>query len=347
MKNSFEALENRKKDHLRIASELPVSYQAVSNGFERYHFVHNALPEIDLSEVLTTSEFFGYQLDLPFMICAISGGESESARLNQALAEVAQKERVALELGSLRPALENPDRISTYQVAREAAPDVPIVANLGAVQLKSEVQGNRLATLLEKIGADALSVHLNPMHEALQPEGQTDFRNVSETIELIKEIIPQPIIVKEVGFGLSHSVIRKLKKIGVQWIDVAGAGGTSWARIEEKRAVSPEMSRVAHEFFEWGIPTAEALVESVHIRNCHLIASGGIRSGLECAKALALGAAMVGSAAPILTAFKSGGKTAIETMVRSYRETLRIAMFCTGCSQLEQFRGNSDIIYRR
>jgi len=337
-------ITERKKDHLRIICEENVQYEKVTTGFEQFTFIHNALPEIDLREVDCTCEFLGYQLQIPLIICPIGGGESDGKELNKALAKVANKARIALGIGSLRPALIDKSVLGTYSVVRENAPDIPLVANLGAVQLAEGLDLQTLKLLLNEIGADALSIHLNPLQEALQPEGDPAFRNVSQAIEILKDTLPIPIIVKEVGFGLSSGVIRRLGKMGIKWVDVAGAGGTSWSRIEAKRITDSYRKRLAAEFFEWGIPTVSALLEAVKIKGINVIASGGIETGLQFAKAIALGATLGGGAALFVRTWYAQGIEGLAETVNLFGDTLRHAMFCTGCKTLGTFRGNSEII---
>ncbi|HPC36860.1 MAG TPA: type 2 isopentenyl-diphosphate Delta-isomerase [Candidatus Marinimicrobia bacterium] len=339
-------ITERKKDHLRIICEEDVHYENVTTGFEQFTFVHNALPEIDLHEVDFSCEFLGYQLQMPLIICPIGGGESDGKELNRALAKVANQAKIALGIGSLRPALIDKSVLETYTIVRENAPNIPLIANLGAVQLAEGIDSQTLKSLLNEIGADALSIHLNPLQEALQPEGDPSFRNVSRAIEILKDTLPIPIIVKEVGFGLSSGVIRRLAKMGIKWVDVAGAGGTSWSRIEAKRITDSHQKRLAGEFFEWGIPTASALLEAVKIEGVNVIASGGITTGLQFAKAIALGATLAGGAALFVRTWYAHGTEGLTETVNLFGDTLRHVMFCTGCNNLETFRGNSEIIKR-
>ncbi|MDD5541105.1 MAG: type 2 isopentenyl-diphosphate Delta-isomerase [Candidatus Marinimicrobia bacterium] len=339
-------ITERKKDHLRIICDEDVRYQQVSAGFEQFSFIHNALPEINLSEVDTTSEFLGRRLKMPFIICPIGGGESDGKNLNRALAQAANSAGIALAIGSIRPALIDKSVITTYAVARENAPDIPLIANIGAVQLSEGIDRKILKSILDDIGADALAVHLNPLQEALQPEGDPSFRNVSKAIEILKDTLPIPIIVKEVGFGLAGGVIRRLFKMGIEWIDIAGAGGTSWSRIEAKRIAEPYKKRLANEFFEWGIPTVSALLDAVKVGGLKIIASGGIDNGLKFAKAIALGAALAGGAAQFVRDWCLQGAQGLSETLRLYNDTLRHVMFCTGCKNLKTFRSNSEIIKR-
>ena len=338
----------RKKEHLRIANDQPVHFHKLTTGFEDYHFVHNALPEINLKDVSLMSTFLGYELRSPLMISSISGGDEESKQLNRDLARAANRSGIALTLGSIRPALENPDCISSYQIAREEAPNIPIIANIGASQLVKEYKSKQLIKVLKQIKVDAISIHLNPLQEALQPEGEPHFKGVSRAIEILRETLPYPVIIKEIGFGLSLGVLRRLQKMGIQWIDVAGSGGTSWSRIEHHRTEAPDKRDIASQFFEWGIPTVEAIQNAVKVKQMNIIASGGLDTGLKFAKAIALGAKLAGAAKPFLKALNKGGVAAVCDLINVYSETLRIAMFCTGNQDLAGFRGNKTIIsYRK
>jgi len=336
------SIHTRKKEHLRIVTEEEIQFDQ-DGGFERWRFIPNALPEIDLSEVDTRCEFLGYKINQPFMIGSIAGGESQGTELNRSLAVAAQKARVPLVLGSMRILLEDERALSSYAVAREVAPDIPIVANLGAAQIKTLRNAAQLLTAIQAMGADALSIHLNPLQEALQPEGQPQFREVSRSIEILRETLPVPIIVKEVGCGLSLHVLQRLSKIGIEWVDIAGAGGTCWAKVESHRINDPIRRALAVEFFDWGLPTAEILVSARSLNTVHLIASGGINTGMRYAKAIALGAELASAAAIFVKAWQKSKEHGILEILEHYRETLRLTMFLTGCKTLKKFRGNQAI----
>jgi len=342
----LDEISKRKREQLQIVHDREVNFREQTTGFEHYHFVHNALPEIDLNEVDTQTEFLGYELAMPLMISSMSGGEDEGEKLNRDLAKVANQHKIPLGLGSLRPALENRAALKSYLVARQNAPYIPLIANIGATQLVKGLSSQKLLDLLREIQVNALSVHLNPLQEALQPEGQPHFKGVSRAIEILKDTLPLPIIVKEVGFGLSADVIKRLVKIGVQWIDIAGAGGTSWSRIEHLRTKLRIRQEVAAQFFEWGIPTTTAIQNATKQKRLHVIASGGIDNGLKFAKSIAMGAELAGAAASFLTIRKKEGLEGLARMIQVYGETLRICMFCTGCQSLAEFRGNPTIINR-
>jgi len=341
-----DEISKRKREHLQIVHDQKVNFREQTSGFEHFHFVHNALPEIDLEEVDTRTEFLGYKLAMPLMISSMSGGEEEGEKLNRDLATVANQQKIPLGLGSIRPALENRAALQSYLVARQNAPDIPLIANIGATQLVKGLNSQKLLDLLREIQVNALSIHLNPLQEALQPEGQPHFKGVSRAIEILKDTLPLPIIVKEVGFGLSTDVIQRLVKIGVQWIDIAGAGGTSWSRIEHLRTKNKIRQEVAAQFFEWGIPTTTAIQNATKQKRLQVIASGGIDNGLKFAKAIALGAELAGAATPFLLIRKQEGLKGLSRMIQVYGETLRICMFCTGCRDLKEFRGNPTLISR-
>lgn len=339
----MSSIQARKKEHLRIVAEEDVQFRTTT-GFERWRFIHNAMPEIDLKDVDTRCEFLGYKINQPFMIAAIGGGESRGLELNRDLAQVANAARVPLVLGSMRILLEDSAVLPSFKIARQLAPDIPIIANLGAAQLNDNLDSRKVLRAIQDIGADALSIHLNPLQEALQPEGEPSFRNVSHALEILKETLPVPLIVKEVGCGLSLDVLKRLYKIGIKWVDIAGAGGTSWAKVEYHRILEASAKQLAAEFFEWGIPTAEALTAATQLKDLHLIATGGIDSGLNYAKAIALGAELAGAAAPFVTAWRKKGQEGIAQLLDHYQRTLQMAMFLTGCAKLKKFRGNAAII---
>ena len=342
-----EQILNRKKDHLQIVAEKNVNYNDLSAGFDNYHFVHNALPELNLNEIDISTKFLGYDLSFPLLINSMTGGEELGKELNKTIAKVANQEKVAFGLGSIRPALENPAAIASYTVAKENAPDIPVIANIGAAQLNSDLSFRELFQVLKQIGADAISIHLNPLQEALQPEGDTNFEGVENAIGNLLEKISIPIIVKEVGFGLSSDIIQRLIKLGVKWIDISGAGGTSWAKVEKERNQDFVDRKVAEEFGEWGIPTVSILEKVVNLNDIKLIASGGIDSGLKFAKAIALGASIGGLAGPFLKCWNEKGEQGVREFIKILRKTLRISLFCTGCKSILDFRKNFNIIKKK
>jgi isopentenyl-diphosphate delta-isomerase len=332
---------SRKAEHLRINIERDVDGKGVSAGFEAYVFAHRALPEIDLASVDTSTCFFGRRLAAPLLISCMTGGAPEATRINRRLARVAAHHGLAMGLGSGRALLESPQTLESFDV-RADAPEILLFANLGAVQLNKGYGVLECRRLVEMLKADALALHLNPLQEALQPEGDTCFRGLLARIAELCAAADFPIVVKEVGWGIGPDDVRALFEAGVAAVDVAGAGGTSWSEVERHRIAEPWRARVAGAFAAWGIPTAQAIVDARSVApEGTLIASGGIRTGLDAAKALALGADLVGIAGPFLRAADESLEKALE-LACEYIETLRIAMFCAGASTLRDLRGRLD-----
>lgn len=333
----------RKADHIRINAERDVGAKGVTTGFERYAFVHQALPEIDLAEIDTTTQLFGRRIAAPLLISCMTGGTAEGARINRALAIVAAERGLAMGVGSGRAALESPESLATFDV-RELAPDVPLLANLGAVQLNKGYGAGECRRLVERLRADALVLHLNPLQEALQPEGDTCFRGLLAQIAAVCAAVDFPIVVKEVGWGIGPDAVRRLFDAGVAAIDVAGAGGTSWSEVERHRIAEPWRARVAGRFAGWGIPTAECLVQARRVAPREtIVASGGIATGLDVAKAIALGADLAGIAGPFLRAADAGEQCARD-LASEIVETLRVAMFAAGLSTLGALRGTARLV---
>lgn len=329
---------SRKADHIRINVDRDVDAKGIATGFEHYAFTHRALPEIDFSDVDTSTEFLGRRLKAPFLISCMTGGTPQARDINRRLARVAQRFGWAMGLGSGRALIERPSDLPTFDV-RSEAPDIMLWANLGAVQLNKGYGIEQCRRLVELLRADALVLHCNPLQEALQPEGDTNFRGLLAAIESLCTRADFPIVVKEVGWGIAASQVRALFEAGVAAVDVAGAGGTSWSEVERYRIGEPWRARVAATFSGWGIPTARCLTEArAAAPHEPLIASGGIRGGLDAAKALALGADLVGIAGPFLRAADRGGEAAME-LAQELRETLHVAMFCAGARRIADLRG--------
>jgi len=333
-----DATPSRKAEHLRINIERDIAAKGIHAGFDAYRFGHRALPEIDFANVDCSTEIFGRHLAAPLLISCMTGGTPQAARINRRLARVAQQCGFAMGLGSGRALLESPDAIKTFE-ARAFAPDIALFANLGAVQLNKGYDVSDCRRLVEMLGADALVLHLNPLQEALQPEGDTLFAGLLERISQLCARADFPIVVKEVGWGIGAADVRALFDAGVAAVDIAGAGGTSWSEVERYRIQEPWRARVARTFAGWGIPTVEALVAARAIApQAMLFASGGIRNGLDAAKAIALGADLVGIAGPFLRAAARGRKAAHD-LALELAESLRIAMFCVGARRPLDLRG--------
>jgi isopentenyl-diphosphate delta-isomerase len=319
----------RKSDHLRICLEKDVRFFK-KTGFELHEFQHQALPGIDLDEIDTTTFFLGREFRLPFFIEALTGGTPAGRKINRNLARAAQETGIGMGLGSQRAMLEDPSVASTYLV-RDVAPDIFLLGNIGASQLAG-LSIPDVEAMVGFVEADGLAIHLNPCHEVGQPEGDSNWSNVLEHIGALCNGVSFPVVVKEVGCGISGAVARRLQAAGAAAIDVAGAGGTCFARVEYYRG-----SRTAEAFFEWGIPTAQALGQCKEAVELPLIASGGIRSGVECAKAIAIGATLAGFALPILKpALKS--HHAVVHRINQFAVELRKAMLLVGVKSISELR---------
>jgi isopentenyl-diphosphate delta-isomerase len=335
-------LEQRKSEHLRINLEEDVTFPHLTTGLAGYRFLHNALPEIALDEVDLATSFLGKRLQLPLLISSMTGGTAEAQRINLHLAEGAQATGIAMGLGSVRAALEAPHLADTFRV-RHWAPDILLFANLGAAQLNTGFGLEECQRAVDLVQADALILHLNPLQEALQVDGNTDWRRLLTKIEAVCRGLEVPLVVKEVGWGISAATARQLVGAGVSAIDVAGAGGTSWSRVEMYRAPSERRRRLCAQFADWGIPTAEALtsVRST-LPDTPLIASGGLRSGMDLAKVLALGADLGGLAGPFLKAANVSAQ-AVADLAGEIADVLRIVMFCLGIARVQDLKGTSAL----
>ncbi len=311
--------------------------KGLTAGFEAYAFAHRALPEMDLADVDPSLLLFGRRLAAPLLISCMTGGTPEATIINRRLARVAAQHGLARGLGSGRALLESPATLESFDVRAEA-PEVLLFANLGAVQLNKGYGVAECARLVAMLNADALVLHLNPLQEALQSEGDTCFRGLLERIADICAQAKFPIVVKEVGWGIGPRDVRALFDAGVAAVDVAGAGGTSWSEVERHRIEEPWRASVAAAFAGWGIPSAQAIVDARAVAPVEtIIASGGILSGLDVAKAIALGADLAGIAGPFLRAADKSFEAALE-LAAQYVETLRVAMFCTGARTLADLR---------
>jgi isopentenyl-diphosphate delta-isomerase len=329
--------QQRKTDHIRINLEEDVSFQHVAAGFEQYRLVHCALPEFDMEDVDTSSELLSKRLAAPFFISSMTGGTPEASEINQRLALAAQETGIGMGVGSQRAAIEDPSLAGTYRV-RHVAPDILLMANLGAIQLNYGYDVDTCRRAVEMIEADALILHLNSLQEALQPEGQTQFGGLLAKIEQVCTSLEAPVVVKEVGWGISEHVASQLADAGVAAIDVAGAGGISWSQVEMHRARSERQRQVAAAFSDWGIPTAESLTAARQgAPTLPIIASGGVRDGIQIAKAIALGASACGIAGDFLRAASESAEAALD-LVTVLVTQLRVAMFAAGVIDIEGLR---------
>ncbi len=338
-------IERRKADHIRINLDEDVGFDRLTVGFENYRFIHQALPELDLHAIDLGTRLFNKSLRAPVLISSMTGGTEQARQINENLAWAAQAYGVAMGLGSQRAGLQHPETADTFKV-RHVAPDILLFANLGAVQFNYGYGVDECRRVVDMIEADALILHLNPLQEAVQPEGDVNFSGLAKKIEAVCKQLPVPVIAKEVGWGISEETARRLANAGVAAIDVAGSGGTSWSQVELYRAPDDLHRRVAAAFRDWGIPTAES-VQMVKraAPDLPVIASGGIRSGLDIAKAIALGATLGGMAGPFLKAAAISSEAVAELLEETIR-VLRIAMFAAGAGNIEALQ-NTPLVCDR
>jgi isopentenyl-diphosphate delta-isomerase len=330
-------IENRKSEHLRVCIEEDVEFQQLTSGLEKYRFTHCCLPELDRSDIELGTTFLGKSLKAPILISSMTGGTELAHLVNTRLATVAQRYGLAMGVGSQRIALEQPELAPTFAV-RSLAPDILLLANLGAVQLNYGCGLEDCLKLVELLEADALILHLNPLQELVQSGGDSNFKGLLAKIEQICAQLPVPVIAKEVGNGISAPMAKKLIEAGVAAIDVAGAGGTSWAKVESQRAKDNRQRHLGQVFADWGLPTAECItaIRSVN-STIPLIASGGLKNGLDLAKSIALGADLGGLARPFLVAAIES-EAAVDELVKFLIAELEIVLFCTGNPNLSALK---------
>ena len=350
-------LGQKKKKQLEICLGEDVEME-VSNGFEKYQFVHQALPETDFDKIDTSIKFLGKKLKVPILISSMAGGTKEAGKINRNLASAAQKVGVGMGIGSQRVALETKNKKqktkNTYQKfqkqeiinsfkVRNVAPEILLLANFGAIQLNHGFGVKEAERAVSMIGADGLILHLNPLQEALQVNGQANFKGVLTKIKKLVNSLNFPIIVKEIGCGISYQVAKKLYDAGVKIVDTAGAGGTSWPHIEYQISnikYQNDKSNIKYSrnpFKNWGIPTAESLIQCKKVKGLRVIASGGIRNGIEMAKAIALGADMVGIGLPLLKPAQKGEKE-VEKVLNQLIFELKLTMFCVGAENIKELK---------
>jgi isopentenyl-diphosphate delta-isomerase len=331
-------LEERKFDHLDICLKENVQARRVTTGFEEIYLIHKALPEIELGKINLSTRVFNHKFSAPIIVEAITGGVEKATRINAAIAAAVEKLGLGMGVGSQRAAIEDPKLEKTFSVAREKAPNAFLVANIGGAQLVEGYGVKEAKKAVKMLEADALAVHLNPLQEAVQPEGETSYNGLVEKIGEIVHALDVPVIVKETGAGISAEDAKKLESVGVAAIDVAGVGGTSWAAVEHHRAKrqGDEFHQALGEtFWDWGIPTVASLIETRQSVHMSVIASGGIRTGIDVAKAMALGACLAGMAYPILDSVFHGADE-VEKKLCFIVEELRTAMFLVGADSVQK-----------
>jgi isopentenyl-diphosphate delta-isomerase len=332
-----EETEKRKADHIKICLNEKAQARKATAGFEDVQFIHRALPEIDKQKIDLSTTFFGHKFSAPLIVGAMTGGTAEATRINAAIAEAVERLQLGMGVGSQRAAIENQKLEKTFAIARKKAPTAFLIANIGGVQLVHGCGVKEVKKAVEMIGADAVAVHLNALHEAVQPEGQTNFKGILDKICEIAGELDKPVIVKETGAGIAAEDAKKLEAAGVKAIDVGGTGGTSFAAVEYYRTTGQENS-VQHflgdVFWDWGIPTVVSLAETTQTVKIPVIASGGVRTGRDVAKALALNACLASVSQPALQAAVKGAKDT-ENMLSLLIEELRDVMFLVGAENVQ------------
>lgn len=337
-------IEGRKGDHLTLCATGDVGFRAQGNLLGDVRLVHDALPELAVDEIDTSVRLFGKRLRAPIVIASMTGGTEEAARINRELASIAEERGYGFGVGSQRAMIKREGSAPTYQV-RDVAPTTLVLGNIGGVQaVKSST--DEIRALVDRIGADALCVHLNPAQEVVQPEGDRDFRGVLEAIGRLHRELGVPVLAKETGCGISPAAARKLRSVGVQHVDVSGAGGTSWVGVETRRAegVDERKRALGEAFWDWGVPTAVATVACAREGFTTIVATGGVSRGLEVAHALALGASAAGIARPVLRALHEGGRAGAVRFLEQIEDELRTAMLLCGARELAALRTAPRII---
>lgn len=335
-----EETEKRKADHIKICLTQKAQARKATTGFEDVYLIHRALPEIDKLKIDLSTTVFDHKFAAPLIVGAMTGGTAEATRINASTAEAVEKLQLGMGVGSQRAAIESKKLEKTFAIARKKAPTAFLIANIGGVQLVHGYGLKEVKKVIKMIDADAVAIHLNPLQEAVQPEGQTNFKGVLAKIGEIAKEVDKPVIVKETGSGIAAEDAAKLEAAGVKGIDISGAGGTSFAAVEYHRAKEQESNVqrfLGDAFWDWGIPTAVSLAEVVQTVKIPVIASGGLRNGVDMAKALALGAGLASISQPVLRAAIKGAKDT-ENMLSLLIEELRNAMFLVGAEKVEQLK---------
>lgn len=342
MSKISDQTSKRKKEHLDLSLNENVAFRTKTNGFEHYDFIHNAITEVELDKISFQTKFFKERINYPFIISCMTGGTEESENINAQLAVVAEELKIPIGVGSQRQAFENEKFRSTFNIIRQNAKSVPVLGNLGASELVKLKSFHPVNMLIDLVQANAFVIHCNPLQELLQPEGSPKFTGLLKSLNRLVKEIEIPVILKEVGSGISAKAAKRLLEVGIKGIDVAGAGGTSWAAIEMMR------NKLHNDeyFWDWGLPTSFCLRENSKLKMNYkftLIGSGGINSAIDAAKALALGADFVASARIILKELDANGVEGAKNLVLDWFETIRKIMFLTGSKSLKDFRKNKLI----
>lgn len=341
MSKSITETSKRKKEHIELCLTDKVSFRSKTNGFDKYDFIHNAITEVDINKISFQTKYFSKQINYPFLISCMTGGAEEAENINQRLAVIAEELKIPIGVGSQRQALESKDNHNSYKVIRKTAKSVPVLGNIGAAQLVQSKNLSDILSLIDMLEADAFVVHLNPLQELMQPEGEPNFFGILKKIERLVLKSSVPIIVKEVGSGISKEVAKKLLNIGVNGIDVAGAGGTSWAGVEILRNKND-----ISDYWDWGLPTSYCIREVFQLKKDYdftLIGSGGINSSTDLSLAFALGSDISASARIILQTLIRSGEDEVKNLVISWFNDLKNVMFLTGSQKLDELKSNKVI----
>lgn len=328
-------ISERKKDHVKFTLDEHTQY-GQSTGFEKYQFVHNALPEVDVNEISTDADLLGRSFSFPLFISSMTGGYAAAGQVNSIIAEFCAHKNLPFGVGSQRAMLEDESLTETFSIVRKKAPNAFICSNIGGAQLIGNIESGKIRRMIDSIEADAVIVHLNPLQELMQPEGDRNFKGVLEGIEHLVSAISIPVIVKETGAGISQHVAKRLLNAGVQVIDVAGAGGTSWAKVENQRDSNEEPN---FDFDNWGIPTSDCLIDLSKLqweRGFEIISSGGIRSAFDIAKSFCLGANFAATAQPIIKAISVNGIDGIDELFSKWEHDLKVILTLLGCQNLNE-----------
>ena len=325
-------IENRKSDHIDICINSDVESREKTTGLEDISFIHRAIPAFKMDEISLETEFLGHRLKYPIIIGAMTGGHPKALDLNLKLGKIAEEYEIGMGVGSQRAALNNESLVETYRIAREQAPKTLLIANIGAPQISS-LKNNELKKIINMISADALAIHLNCLQESVQLEGETSFDRFLENLAKITRELSIPVIVKETGAGICGEDAKKLEEAGVSAIDVSGAGGTSWSAVEYIRGGN-ELGKV---FWDWGIPTAISLIECVTSTRIPVIASGGLRTGIDVAKTLSLGASVASISLPFLRE-AAKGLTNLRSYLNNIIQQLKVTMYLVGAKTLSELR---------
>jgi isopentenyl-diphosphate delta-isomerase len=337
-----EETGKRKEDHIRICLGNKAQAKNATTGFEDIQLVHRALPEVNKEKINLSTIFLGKNFNAPIIVGAMTGGTEQATQINSSIAQAVEKLGLGMGVGSQRAAIENQKLAQTYAIARKMAPSAFLIANIGGVQLVHGYGLKEVKKVVEMIDADAVAVHLNALQEAVQPEGQTNFKGVLAKISEIAGALNTPVIVKETGAGISAEDAKALEDAGVKAIDVGGVGGTSFAAVEYYRTATRE-NLSGESFWDWGIPTAVSLIETVQTVKLPVIASGGMRSGTDVAKALALNACLASISQPILQAAVKGERET-EDKLSCLIEELRNALFLVGAEKLSDLAKTPVVI---